>query len=534
MANDERLRSLLAGLGRANGPGALTALVQARGTMLLGTAGVASALVSDGEMDEELRLAVFHILVGEARMDMENRGRLGKRFLAEAAEAIAALGETGSLDLETAASLVQAYAAAGVEAPEVLVPAVEELVLAGTGPAGVPDDLDTQIEEFRREFGDDDFMLHTSLNDLLGGMAVPLQAAFVQHVAGRNEAWCGSLALYWLLSPVPEVRLAAADGLRAHVQRGSFDPAAAAALRLLRAWVPTDGVPPVLDTILEEAWPHEPVEPPEAPALRPGRLVGSLPDGSGCQSFSVSLEGADGPAAAFVLLKAGHGVKDAFLVREAEAAEAMLSRLAEMSGARSVDLAFDALEPALSAALAEGLAEGRVAPPGLVDVARACGFGSLRPRPMTARDWLLRIDSGGEVANLPAGEREELIERSGDWPLDHDLIENWFEGTAVVDAALEGVDGARQLNDAALWAALGERRGYWALLMVRAAHVLRFAAGDRDWRSFVATATALVDGAALGGIPIMQHIFDTSVAAWREEERALDAAGAAAVGPLDD
>jgi len=37
----------------------------------------------------------------------------------------------------------------------------------------------------------------------------------------------------------------------------------------------------------------------------------------------------------------------------------------------------------------------------------------------------------------------------------------------------------------------------------------------------LATATALIDGEALAGIPIMQHILDTSIAAWQEEERAL-------------
>ena len=73
-------------------------------------------------------------------------------------------------------------------------------------------------------------------------------------------------------------------------------------------------------------------------------------------------------------------MRDAFLVRETAAARAMLSRLAGMSEARSVDIAFDALEPALSASLAEGLAEGKVAPLGPINVARACGFGSLRRR----------------------------------------------------------------------------------------------------------------------------------------------------------
>ena len=149
-----------------------------------------------------------------------------------------------------------------------------------------------------------------------------------------------------------------------------------------------------------------------------------------------------------------------------------------MSEAHSVDLAFDALDPALPAALAEGLAEGRVALPGLIDVARACGVGALRPQAMTAREWLWRIDSGGKVARLPAGKREGLIERSRNWPLDHDLIEDWFEGAAIVDEALEGVNGSRQLGDSALWAALERRHGRWALLMVRATHVLQFAISD--------------------------------------------------------
>ena len=96
MAKDDRLWLLLADLDRTAGAGALTALMQEGSTLLFGTPGVPSALVSDGEMDEELRLTVFHILVDEARTDMENRSRLGKCFLAKATEAIASLGEAAA------------------------------------------------------------------------------------------------------------------------------------------------------------------------------------------------------------------------------------------------------------------------------------------------------------------------------------------------------------------------------------------------------------------------------------------------------
>ena len=62
------------------------------------------------------------------------------------------------------------------------------------------------------------------------------------------------------------------------------------------------------------------------------RLVGTLPDGSGGQSFAAALEDDDGPAAALVLLKTGQGVKDAFLVRGEDAEDAPSLQIAEAGG----------------------------------------------------------------------------------------------------------------------------------------------------------------------------------------------------------
>ena len=53
--------------------------------------------------------------------------------------------------------------------------------------------------------------------------------------------------------------------------------------------------------------------------------------------------------------------------------------------------------------------------------------------------------------------------------------------------------------------------------MLRTAHVLK-AAGDADWRSFVATTAALLDGRSLKKVPIMDYILSASIAAWQVEE----------------
>ena len=139
-----------------------------------------------------------------------------------------------------------------------------------------------------------------------------------------------------------------------------------------------------------------------------------------------------------------------------------------------------------------------------------------RPRTMTAHDWLAHIDPEGEIAGPSAQRRGRLIGRSEKWPDRHEMVAAWYEGTAVVDEALDRATGPRQLK-AALWTCLEKRRGYWALLMLKTAHVLK-AAGDADWRSFAATAAALLDGRSLKKVPIMDYILSASIAAWQVEE----------------
>ena len=149
---------------------------------------------------------------------------------------------------------------------------------------------------------------------------------------------------------------------------------------------------------------------------------------------------------------------------------------------------------------------------GLIDVARARGLGTLKPQAMTAQDWLIHVDPAGEIAGLRPRERARLIEQSAEWPFDHSLVKTRFEGTAIVDATVKEGGGSRQAN-AILWAALDRRYDFWSLLIARAANMLNAATGEEDWRSFAATAAALIDGAELPTLPVMEHVLDTSLAA---------------------
>ena len=506
-------------------------LAAQRAPVLLGRFGIASKLAAriartpDSERNAPLDL--FGVLVEQAQHDAENRGRFGEPFLAETRGAIDTLATAGDLPDHAALGLTRAFVRAGLEAPDCLFPIFAGEPGTGQALAAFPGLLDLEIDRLARHAGGDDHLLHDLLGNLMAVLPSEFRPTFVQHVSGRDEQRYGRAALYWLLDRSPEVRLAAASGLSGRVRGDSMEPALPALVPLIRNWMPADSARPLLDTALRKTRLRGRFHPMARPAGRPTRFLAALPDGSGMQHLAAALDPADEPACAVVVVKAGHGVTIVRIFRGDDALSTV-SNLEDEVGA--LDVPFQAFETALSAALADGLAEGRPPPARLIDVATVCGLPELRPRAMTARDWLAELDPRGTIASLPVGERDRLIACSTAWPNDRPILDTWFESTALLDASLKSADGPRQTVDA-FWARLQERRGDWVLLVLRAAHVLK-SAGDADWRSFAAVASALLDGRALKGIPIMDRVFLGTVDAWHEEERRLRAGDGGRPDPL--
>ena len=517
MVEDLPIRICLDALRNSDEPVAARALAQERRSALLGTAGVASGLVAvavDGQDgDRRLALELFEALVELARMDVENRGRLGARFLEEAASAIEGLALLDGIAPAGTHGLTMAYARAEAEAPAALV----ERLIAQIGPlresGRLPFDTDTEIDALRPMLESEPWTLHGMLEERIGVFPDAARAAFACEVACRDEEACGRIALYWLLDRSEEVRTGAADGFLERALQGIVEPASAALVPLVRNWMPADPARAVLDQALREARRRGLFAPLPLPPWRPERFVASLPDRAGNQAFIAVLEGGVEPAAASVVTDGRRGIGAAFIVSGAGALAAMPGQDGD---AELFDVSRDVFEAGLSAAIAEGLASGRPPPTGLVDVASACGLLELRPRPMTAREWLSCVDPDGEIARATAAEREALVETSADWPMQYLDIEYWSEGTAMMQEVLEKYVSGAEL-DAVFWSKMEERRDDWGLAMLRAAHVLK-GAGDDGWRSFAATASALLDGCELRTVPIMGHIVGETAAVWMDEE----------------
>ena len=518
MAEDDPVRICLDELRGSDEVGAAREMARERRAALLGREGVASGLVTvamnadDG--DRAQGLALFRALIHEAGEDRENRGSLGGRFLEEAAKSIEALVAREEVDADAALELTDAYARGEVEAPEALVAwlmsRLEALARSEAG-AGM-EVFDEEIERVRQAADEDDHDLYRVLDKWLDVFPARRKAGVVRHIAGRTEDFGGRLALYWLLDPVAEVRLAAAGGINGRVNMRIAEPESLSVVPLVRNWMPVDAARGLLDAALREARRHGLFAPLAGSPGTPVRFLGNLPDRSGEQEFAAVAETGDGPILALATTRPGQGVGQAAVIGGEHAPEGM----AGVENSRDTfELPRESLELLLSAALAEGLEEGRLAPAGLIDVAVAGGLAELRPRPMTVRDWLEELDPDGEIAGLTAADREVLVEESAAWPGRHPAVEAWSEGTAIYREAVVETR-SREGTEEAFWVRMEERREGWALTMLRAAYVLK-SAGVGDWRSFAATAMALLDGRALKTVPIMDRIYaETLLAMLRE------------------
>ena len=517
MGPDELIRACLDEMRDSEGIDAVGAVAGAYRSPLLGTEGVAAVLgsyaIGAHGADRDRSLDLFEVLIGAALQDEKGGGRLGARFLGEAARTIRLLAGTDRLDAPATHDLARAYARVGAEAPPELVQCLAghmaELRKAGS----LPIDPDTEIERMSVVLDLDPHYLHGKLDERIATLPEEARAAFAYEVACRDEAECGRIAMYWLLDESEEVRLGAADGFRERALRGIVDPVSAAMVPLIRNWMPADAGRTLLDEALAEARRRELVAPLPRPEWRRAEIYGSIPDMWGTQMLRVVLQGREEPAVATVVIEPGRGIAQAIVISGMEA-------IGELTGGESLDTLietpWETFEEQAAVALAEGLAAERLPDAGLIDVALACGMWELRPRAMTAADWLSELDPNDEIGALPEPVREELIGGSAAWRDDYVVVKGWSEGTAVLQEAMDEAGDGNGVK-AGFFARLEPRREDWALRMLRSSHVLK-GARNVDWKTFAGTAKAVLDGRALETIPIMEYVWERTNRVLAKEE----------------
>ena len=176
-----------------------------------------AAAVARRQADQIYNLSLTRtatVTLGRGAQGVIGVGRVKTPTLAIACKRELEIRDFVPVDLETAMTLARAYGSADIEAPDSLLSFLLADIQARAQDEGFPGDLDAGLDALQQEAGGDHYALYALLVDMLSAVPAPLRPGLVHHIADRDEAWCGRLALYWLLDTATEMRLAAAGGLR--------------------------------------------------------------------------------------------------------------------------------------------------------------------------------------------------------------------------------------------------------------------------------------------------------------------------------
>jgi hypothetical protein len=365
----------------------------------------------------------------------------------------------------------------------------------------------------------DIFRVYEQMAPMIAATPVEARAAMGAVLLANHESTpLRELGLVWLLDEDASVRKGTADLLRQTAEMGLLPPVSLRRLILLRNMLPDD-LRPVVDATIRAARLKGIDCPAIAAAPAPELVAASGFDGAGAQSLFIVMKQGRKYAIASLLLKQGIGIKDAWtntgMTRKA--AFAMLEQIEDQVGLLESDGAY--LETALSHFLATGLAAGTPPPFGLLEVLEAL---ALPPPAPAIQDIAALLD--GVLATIPterqnAAALEQAIQQSASWPDQFAFAQSWFEDIPAVDGLLRGRRlGQEKQTLLILSQLLPQRRTHWAGLLGWTAAACAHDKVLTDLSIDLAlVARAVLNGADLTGIPIMQEIAGLTVLAWRHQ-----------------
>ena len=475
---------------------------------------------SDGEYSQHEDLCqILESALTAARMARENDRASGQLLLAAIEQHLTNLAQKQTLTTMGCLSLTRGYVRAGLTPPQALELSKTAISRSSdnlTGGEAVATDaaFDSMFDDLIAQADGDVSAIHAALSEMLPALPAEIRHAVIAEIANREGEMFSQLATAWLLDASPEMRLAAASGLEARLASGRFEPALAADLVMLRAWMPGDAAQSKVDALIRQAMKRGIVGGPVPKPWKLHKVLASMPDGVGAQSLALAVQLGSRRGVAMLLIKQDHGVKDAYVVPCSSASEQrrILADIEDDADAQIVTQGY--VSTALAVALADGLAHDLPPAASLVEIARICGLSDLRPEARTTDQLLQSLDQEDRIKVKSPQARGRLINESANSLDRFAIVESWFEESDTLEEKLDSTYSIRGF-EIALWKWLEMRRDWWTLNIARAAEVL-VASGDACADGFVATAQALRTGRDLRKTPIMHRIFKQTSRIWLE------------------
>ena len=455
---------------------------------------------------------ILSLLLDEARMGLENDNEYAEDFLETLEMAVQAGVAAGAVQQENLTQFAGLYRRVGLPVPQAFMLDLDTV----SPPPDMGDfDLSENLESVARDMlaeGGSAYDLFNMFDTMMAAAQEEVQAGLANHIATMDGPFFERCTLFMLLSGSELVQEATLAGLFERLDASALNAKTLTLLPMIRGWFSSGPVQAALDDLIKKARRKAVPGQSRQTGAEMQEIVASITDGVGAQSIAVRLEQGSVSFLAMVLIKAGYGIKDAFLVppENSEDAEHMVGQLRAETGAD--DISSDTLRVLLEGALADGLEHDHLPAPGFLDVIEACNLFDLRPQELDLSALLNLADPDRKIQDASAQALGRWI--NDDIALDYlePLTDSWFEDTEDTRRIVETTRTAHSI-ETKLWKFLDTRRDIWARRFLQTAVMLRDGDRYREWKTLTASAQGLMSGRALKRIPLMEDIMYTTIEA---------------------
>lgn len=438
--------------------------------------------------------------------------------------------------------LVDRMVSAGLD-PGGDLPAVAAAMLADAegSPALVDDQEDVTDEDTISDLDRvatahrDCFRLFAALSEPAETLFTDQRAAFAALYFRGEERLLREAGVGWLLDSAAEVRCGVAAALL-------DDPAASLRLSgksLRRMSVLRDWLPPAersaINAVVKAAGPGGVAPPPVASTDIRGVYVSAC-DGDGGQTAMLDLQRGDQSGLAGLMFKHGVGLKDAWVMHDADRRQVDGLINTGRTGAELMPVPLALVLKLAAHCLAVGAEKG--APPtfGLLDVLETLGIAALPPRRVDLAELSAELCDGLPADAADPDQAAAWLKKTADWPSCFMFTGAWCDDDAETAEPAGQADLSRESAVALVLAGpLEKRRRHWAEIIAWSGLALReserLAAARRpagkhrvltlgeEWPVFAVTVRELAAGRALAEIPVMRAVAGHSVDVWRAKSR---------------
>lgn len=459
----------------------------------------------------------YSFMLGQALEQLRQRSEAGNGHATMAMEnvrtAIAQQMRAGKLVPTAAMALVAAFSRAGIEVGDDIRSAMDQaMVQTGAGHQNLPTpDVDEMLNDLAKACEGDPFLIQSQFAELTAAMPAELKLSLLEGLILADDSSLREAAIGWLLAE-RAIAKPLASMIEEAANRGLVSAASVTNLMLIRNWVSEDRRRSI-DAIIRAARTVGSLSE-KRPAIQVRELLISERDGAGAQSIFASIKQGRKNALVSILIKQGHGVRDAWVASSLSRPEIddMLDHIAsEMSVHETTAEDTSML---LSSALADGPL-GSAPPFGLVQAINLIGLSDVAPQPVSVDDLVASMLTGADAAAIDAKAVERAVRASGRWLATNPQLDSWFENGDDVAATIKGKRKIEDRIAAIIENVLEPKRAYWASVLAWSAFAQRGDDHGSDWIEMALVAQAMASERPLTEIPIARFIAVQTEAAAR-------------------